>query len=84
MQDGMQEKVSIMRHLAQMEISVTSGNCFTGTRQSLVPAKTVTLGDGYFDLNLVLMTEIINVLPNLFGQTVEHKHYCNQIRCLCV
>jgi hypothetical protein len=56
----MQEKVSTMRYLVQMEISVTSGNCFAGTRQSLVPAKTVTLGDGYFDLNRMLMEETNN------------------------
>jgi hypothetical protein len=45
-----------------MEISVTTGNCFAGSRQSLVPAKTVTFGDGYLDLNLLLMTETINPL----------------------
>ena len=58
----MQEKVSFMRHLVQVEISVTSGNCFAGTRQSLVPAKTVTLGDGYFDLNRMLKKESYNIV----------------------
>lgn len=42
-------------------ISVPSSNCFVGTGQSLIPAKTVTLSDEYFNLNRILCKILITI-----------------------